>query len=130
VPGRATQTFTDVQSEGFDLMELEPPQVERSDLPPSLVVALLPIVLVVLFNYVFSSITFPKLDASYLALPRYGSTTIASVKGIWAIICALLVANLFLVAASQRLRANLSVAWTIPWYTWLSDLPTFALRPE
>lgn len=95
------------QGEGFDLMELEPPEVERSELPPSLPVALLPIVLVVLFNYVFSSIAFPKLDASYLALPKYGSTTIASVKGIWAIICALLVANLFLVAASKRLRANL-----------------------
>jgi len=49
--------------EGFDLMELEPPAVERSEPPPSLPVALLPIVLVVLFNYVFSSIAFPKLDS-------------------------------------------------------------------
>lgn len=98
--------------EGFDLMELEPlglapPGGERGPLPPGFAMALLPIVLVVLCNYLFSSMVFPKLDTSYLALPEYGSTTIASIKGIWAIICALVIANLFLVTASRRLRANL-----------------------
>jgi len=93
------------QGEGFDLMEVgstEPPTVTAQ--PLSFWLAVSPILIVVLVNYLLSSIVFPRLDAAYLALPEYGATTTASVKGIWAIICALLLANVYLIIVSKRLR--------------------------
>jgi len=93
------------QGEGFDLMEVgstEPAIVTGQSL--SFWLAVSPILVVVLVNYLLSSILFPRLDAAYLALPEYGATTIASVKGIWAIICAMLLANVYLVIVSKRLR--------------------------
>lgn len=96
------------QGEGFDLMEIGPALPPNASFAaPSLIQALTPIALVVVLNYLFSSLIFPRLDASYLALPQYGQTTVASVKGMWAIICALLLVNLYLVASSARLRARL-----------------------
>lgn len=97
------------QGEGFDIMEVgsiaspvvEPPQ----SLPFWLAIS--PIFLVVLVNYVLSGIVFPRWDTSYLNLPEFGSTSIASVKGIWAIICALLLANVYIIVVSKLLRESL-----------------------
>ena len=96
------------QGEGFDLMEVgaaEAASKRSPDMPFWLAVS--PIMVVVVVNYVLSSILFPRLDAEYLALPQYGATTMASVKGVWAIICALLLANIYLAGVSRRLRAEL-----------------------
>ncbi|MBA1146195.1 GntP family permease [Ectothiorhodospiraceae bacterium WFHF3C12] len=94
------------QGEGFDLMEIpELPAREGATMPFGL--ALSPIVLVIALNYVFSTLVFPALDTGYLAQPLYGATSVASVKGVWAIICALVLALLFLVAVSPGLRASL-----------------------
>lgn len=96
------------QGEGFDLMEIGPAtQPDAAGPTPSLINALAPIGLVIVLNYIFSNLVFARIDTGYLALPQYGQTTIASVKGMWAIICALLLVNLYLVATSARLRARL-----------------------
>ena len=95
------------QGEGFDLIEVssaEPSSVSAQ--PLTFWLAVCPILIVVLVNYLLSSLVFPRLDAAYLALPEYGATTMASVKGIWAIICALLLAIVYLVIVSERLREN------------------------
>ncbi|MCW8907669.1 MAG: GntP family permease [Sedimenticola sp.] len=93
------------QGEGFDLMEVGSTESPGVTAPPlSFWLAVSPILIVVLVNYLLSSIFFPRMDAAYLALPEYGATTVASVKGIWAIICALLMANVYLVVVSKRLR--------------------------
>ena len=44
----------------------------------------------------------PALDTRYLALPAYGSTDIAALRGIWAIIAALCVAIVVLIALHWR----------------------------
>ncbi len=94
--------------EGFDLMELGAAARDvHTERQLSFWLAVSPIVLVVLVNYLTSSVLFPRLDSGYLSRPEYGATTIASVKGIWAIICALLVACVYLVAISGRLREGL-----------------------
>jgi H+/gluconate symporter-like permease len=95
------------QGEGFDLMEVgSAGPAAASGRPLPFWLAASPILVVVLANYLLSSVLFPRLDAAYLTLPEYGATTMASVKGIWAIICALLLANLYLVIVSNRLRAG------------------------
>ncbi|MBO6784665.1 MAG: GntP family permease [Alphaproteobacteria bacterium] len=86
--------------EGFDIMEIAAPG-QRPHIP-SFGVAMAPIVLVVALNYVFTDWIIPQLDTDYLATPAYGSTTVASVRGIWAIISALFLSSLVLIAINWR----------------------------
>ena len=86
--------------EGYDVGELGPAAV---DLPlPGAAVALAPIVLVVLLNYVLAEIVLPRLDTAYLAQQLYGATRLETVRGVWAIIGALLVSILLLIALARR----------------------------
>lgn len=95
------------QGEGYDLMEIGSGPAAPALPPPGIALAISPIVVVVVLNYVLSAHVFPAMDTRYLAQPAYGATTVASVKGLWAIICSLLAANVLLVLASPRLRAGL-----------------------
>lgn len=86
--------------EGFDLMELPVEQAPADR--PGLVVALLPLVLVIAVNLVFTFVLIPRMDTSYLALPLYGETSIDQVRGIWSVVAALVVSLLVLVALNLR----------------------------
>ncbi|KJS00544.1 MAG: transporter [Desulfobulbaceae bacterium BRH_c16a] len=77
------------EGEGFDIAELN-----RKSMPadlPGFWIALLPIIIVIAMNYLFSMIVIPAMDTSYLDLPQYGETEVDAVKGIWAIISALVI---------------------------------------
>lgn len=91
------------QGEGYDLMEVGAESAGQ----PGIVIAMLPIVLVVALNYVFSAIVFPSLDAAYLSQPQYGAATLDQVVGIWSIICALFLSCLALLALSFRRIADI-----------------------
>lgn len=70
--------------------EPPPPPESRSDLPPvGLIPALLPIASVAVVTLVMGSVILPRLDTSYLALPLYGETELARVKGLWSVLTAL-----------------------------------------
>jgi H+/gluconate symporter-like permease len=58
-------------------------------------------------NYVFIQIVVPLIDTSWLAEPLFGSTTIESVRGVWAVIVALFFAILLLIAGNWRRLADL-----------------------
>jgi H+/gluconate symporter-like permease len=73
---------------------------------PGVMVAILPILVVIGLNLVVSHRVIPRLDTGYLATPAYGSTTVASVKGNWAIIAALVVACAAAVALNWRRIAD------------------------
>lgn len=64
---------------------------------PSFFVALLPILLVIGFNALFTYVIFPSIDASYLAEPKYGATKLSAVAGLWSIIVALVIAIVFII---------------------------------
>jgi H+/gluconate symporter-like permease len=64
--------------------------------------AFMPVLLVIAVNWGFLNLAVPMMDTAYLAEPRYGATNIAAVRGIWAIIVALVVAILFILATSWR----------------------------
>lgn len=77
----------------------------RAGLPPAFV-ALAPLVVVVAMNFVMNVAVFPRIDASYLAEPRWGSTTLSSVAGVWGVSVALAIGIVVLVALNrQRLGA-------------------------
>ena len=87
--------------DGFDVGELGHEGPARDRLP-SFPLAVAPIAIVVLVNYGFIRLVAPAMDTSYLAQPLYGATTIEAVRGVWAIIVALLAAIGFIVAVFWR----------------------------
>jgi H+/gluconate symporter-like permease len=88
--------------EGFDLMEV-PVECPPRDLPTPLIAAL-PLVLVIVFNFVFTGVVIPMIDTSFLAEPLFGETDISQVRGLWSVIAALVISSVILVVLNwQRL---------------------------
>jgi len=70
----------------------DPSDTPAAGRPVPLWSALLPILSVGVVTLAMSGLILPALDTHYLALPAYGATEIARVKGLWAVIAALAVA--------------------------------------
>lgn len=92
--------------EGYGNHKDEIIEVDTSN-DPGIGISLLPIILVITTNFVLSKYLLPLVDSSYLAEPKYGSTTLNSVLGTWAIICALVTACLVLIITNWSRWKNL-----------------------
>jgi len=94
------------QGRGFDIAELpeHPPEPENL---PSFTLALAPVIVVILANFTFIELIVPLLDTSYLVEPRFGETTIESVRGVWAVIVGLTLAILLLIAGNWNRMSDL-----------------------
>lgn len=110
MPAKTVVTREHAQSSGFDIAELPDQPVERDSLP-SFALALLPIVVVIVVNFAFVEFFVPRMDTAFLAEALFGSTTIESVRGLWAVIVALFLAILVLIVGNwgrlTDLRASL-----------------------
>jgi H+/gluconate symporter-like permease len=110
LPERDVVMREHAQTTGFDISELSEGAPAEENLPP-FALAFLPIVVVIVLNFAFVELIVPLMDTSYLAEPRFGETTIESVRGLWAVIVALFFAILLLVVVNWRrltdLRASL-----------------------
>jgi len=84
----------------FDPAEAE--RGSRSASPPGIVVAVLPLLVVMLLNLALSMLILPRLDTAFLAEPRWGSTSLAAVGGVWSVIVALGAAIGVLYALNRR----------------------------
>ena len=109
---------------------------------PSVLVAALPLIIVVLVNLTMSMLVIPRLNTSFLDGPQWGGITIASVSGIWSVMVALIVAILVLIALNRKrlseLRASvdaganasvlpiISVASLVGFGAVVAALPAFA----
>lgn len=95
---------------------------------PSIFLALLPIILVIGLNALFTYQVFPNIDTGYLADKKYGATSLKSVAGIWSIIVALVIAIVFIIVAHwQRWK---SVVQSLNSGTMGSLLPIFNTASE
>lgn len=84
-------------------------EAAQRDDPPSPALAAAPLALVVVLNLAFTFLVIPAMDTRYLALPAYGETDVAALRGIWSIIAALTLSCILLVAMNlARLRATLA----------------------
>lgn len=95
---------------------------------PSLQLAALPIVVVILVNLVSSRLLLPFLDTSYLAQDAYGNVTLDAVRGIWALIIGLVLA--ILVAFGLNWSRITSVNTSIKDGVAASFLPIFNTSSE
>lgn len=75
---------------------------------PSFLVALIPIILVIALNYVFTRWVIPAMDTAFLSQPMYGATKLSGVAGIWSIVLAVIAASLFVLLANRSRFANLT----------------------
>ncbi|MFC7705895.1 GntP family permease [Plastorhodobacter daqingensis] len=71
--------------------------------------ALVPFLLMIATNALFTWVIIPRLQTGYLALPLYGATDISALRGLWSIIAALVASILALLAMNWR-RSGLAEA--------------------
>lgn len=89
-------------AQGFDPAEIHHSQLAESE--PTVVAAALPLVAVVIANFVMSFVVLPQLDTAFLAEPRWGATSISAVGGVWSVAAALAVAiSILLLLHGRRL---------------------------
>ncbi len=71
----------------FDPAEL--PHGKPAESGPPFALAVLPLVVVIVTNFLMSLVVFPRLDFSFLAKYQWGGTTIGAVSGVWLMIASL-----------------------------------------
>ena len=72
-----------------------------------ILVALLPIFVVIVVNFISTKFLIPWMDTSYLSKSAFGSASIESVRGIWSIIIALSLASVVLAVTCRKRWLNL-----------------------
>ncbi len=89
--------------------EFDPAEIEsgnRTPQGPPIAIAVLPLAVVVFTNFIVTQVVLPRMDASFLAQPQWGETSLSSVGGIWSVSIALFLAILVLIAFNiKRLPA-------------------------
>jgi H+/gluconate symporter-like permease len=105
--------------------------------------AILPLVVVIVVNLVVSLIVLPRLDLSFLAEERWGSTSLSAVAGIWSVVCALAAAIVAVIicnwtrlpelrrsmdaGANASVLPAVSVASLVGFGAVVASLPAFAM---
>jgi H+/gluconate symporter-like permease len=84
----------------FDPAEL--PHGKQAEGGPTFALAILPIVVVIVTNFLMALVVFPRLDFSFLAEPQWGGITISAVSGVWSVLVALALANLTVILLNFR----------------------------
>jgi H+/gluconate symporter-like permease len=85
--------------------EFDPAEVRHGrhgDGEPPFILAILPLVVVIVMNFLMSLVVLPRLDFSFLAQEAWGGTTIGHVAGIWSVAVALAAAALTVVIVHYR----------------------------
>lgn len=85
--------------------EFDPAEIHRghrSKALPPIALAALPLIVVVSVNFLMSMFVLPRLNADFLADPRWGSTSLSAVGGVWAVVVALFTATLTLIFINRE----------------------------
>jgi H+/gluconate symporter-like permease len=69
---------------------------------PPFVLAILPLVVVIVVNFLMALVILPRLDFSFLGKEAWGGTTFGAVAGIWSVLIALVAAILAVVIINYR----------------------------
>jgi H+/gluconate symporter-like permease len=72
--------------------EFDPAEIGRGkhgDSEPPVSIALAPLIIVILVNFIMSLVVLPRLDFSFLADEAWGATSLSAVAGVWSVVVAL-----------------------------------------
>jgi len=89
----------------FDPAELD--HGKRADAGPPFAFAVLPLVVVIVVNFLMALVVLPRLDFAFLAEPAWGGTSINTIGGVWSVMLALAAANLTVIAVNFRRMPNI-----------------------
>ena len=89
----------------------EPEEQEEGDLPPFWI-AMVPILVVILTNYLFTEVLIPKWDTNYLNSDKFGYINANKLTGIWSMIIALIAANITVLSINLKKFTNLNKSLT------------------
>lgn len=92
-------------SQSFDPEEID--QGAAASALPSVAVAVTPLLLVVVGNFVMNVLVLPRMDVGYLAEARWGATSLDAVRGVWGVSVALAVAIVAVVVLNRSRFAAL-----------------------
>ncbi|MFA7308278.1 MAG: GntP family permease [Hyphomicrobium sp.] len=92
-------------SREFDTAELQHGQASET-LPP-IALAALPLATVVIVNFLMAMLVLPRLDFSFLAEDKWGSTSLSAVAGVWSVVVALATATTLLIVINRERLPNL-----------------------
>src|SRR5262249_28190462 len=84
--------------------EFDPAEIRHGrhgDIAPSIALAALPLVVVIVVNFLMSLVVLPRFDFSWLADERWGGTTIGGVAGVWSVVVALTAAVVTVIAINR-----------------------------
>ena len=126
--------------------EFDPAETHRglqSEDGPSIVVAALPLAVVIAVNVLMSLVILPRMDFSFLAEERWGSTSLSAVGGVWSVVLALTAGIVVVIAlngprlaalrqtmdagANASVLPALSVASLVGFGAVIAHLPAFAI---
>ncbi len=80
--------------------------IEEHPNDPNIAIAILPIILVILINFLSVKLFVPSMDTAYLNTPQYGNASLSSVLGTWSIILALSVSCLVIILINRKSLTN------------------------
>ena len=103
VPAEAADNLT-VRERATTAREFDPAEIlhgKRSDTPPTIFIAVLPLVVVVAVNLLMSMVVLPRIDLAFLGEDRWGPTSLAAVGGVWSVVVALTAAIIVLIALNR-----------------------------
>ncbi len=92
VPADSATSDEMVRERATTAREFDPSEIHhgrRSDTTPTIFIAALPLVVVVLVNLSMSLIVLQRLDFLFLAEQRWGGTSVSAVAGVWSVVTAL-----------------------------------------
>jgi H+/gluconate symporter-like permease len=73
-----------------------------TEAPPPFGLAALPLLVVILVNLLLSLVVLPRIDAGFLAEPRWGGTSLSAVAGVWSVATALACAIAAVIAVNWK----------------------------
>ena len=104
-PGPAAADDPIVRERATTAREFDPAEIHHgrhSETLPTIGLAALPLVVVVIVNLLMSLLILPRLDFSFLAEERWGATSLSAVAGVWSVVVALAAAIATVVAVNWR----------------------------
>ena len=81
-------------TQGYGKNHTNEPQINDNQQLPPVLMAIIPIVVVIASNFLFTLVLMPQWDTNYLAAEKFGATDVSKLIGIWSMIIALFLANL------------------------------------
>lgn len=89
-------------TEGYGTNHSNEPDAMDEKTLPNFFIAIVPILIVIGFNFLFTLVLIPSWDTAYLATAKFGQINPNKLTGIWSMIIALLIANLAVLALNFK----------------------------